>query len=380
VTKVLERLQSIQQDRQFPPVFALQIAEDLYISALFLRQELSAEFAVSLLIILGLSIIRDSGFLHEVYCRYVRRMKSDERIFLFMGREFYYMQQNLGAEFVSAPVIFVVVLTEYALGGAIGQPSVLTYDLTTSQREDLLIIYAVLIISKFVSAPIGWNLFEKRLMRLIDDCEDQIGSNGASSQQGNLKKENGINSAGTIGTVSNLSMDWKSSNPIGENSNKSSGSATPTATKRNTHRRGNAAMISSSPSLRSHGNSELDPTVAARSAVRLIRRNSYSRNAVNSNPVRGQGQEVENQSNRRDQRERNFLDVEKKTDPSSSERGDDEEYECEDKKSLLSASSRSSRLSRFTDVVQDPQVCENFFVCDNLRTIHASLLTHLIIG
>jgi len=157
----------------YAPLFILQITEDLVISLLFINERLGWELAVTVFLITTSNLLRDCGFFQESWCRYVKKMTKDDRIALYMTREYFYNQQNIVAESVASPIVFVVILTEY-LFADMASWTPFTEDQTTATREELLIIFSILISVRIPVGYLGWWLFMKRLKGLNRNLENWL--------------------------------------------------------------------------------------------------------------------------------------------------------------------------------------------------------------
>mmetsp|Transcript_15048 Transcript_15048/g.28644 ORF Transcript_15048/g.28644 Transcript_15048/m.28644 type:complete len:235 (-) Transcript_15048:58-762(-) len=106
---VLNRIQIIDKSAISPPLFPSQLGEDLAVSAVYLSANLDGEFALTLIFTLTLTLIRDSGLLHEIHSRLVAHRGNITRSAAFMAKQYFVMQQDLVAGFLSAPTIFIIV-------------------------------------------------------------------------------------------------------------------------------------------------------------------------------------------------------------------------------------------------------------------------------
>jgi len=185
---VLNRIQIIDKSAISPPLFPSQLGEvmsfrlhaipteyltpchkDLAVSAVYLSANLDGEFALTLIFTLTLTLIRDSGLLHEIHSRLVAHRGNITRSAAFMAKQYFVMQQDLVAGFLSAPTIFIIVLVEYVI--PIGTPK-LTAGLTQSKRKETLFVYVFIFLSSFPVAYLSWAIFKRRLQVYIEHVEN----------------------------------------------------------------------------------------------------------------------------------------------------------------------------------------------------------------
>ncbi|GAB5364921.1 hypothetical protein AAMO2058_001011800 [Amorphochlora amoebiformis] len=165
INQALDSARSVKRHSIFPPLFPLQLTEDLYISFLYLNERLRAEFAAALLFTILITLIRDSGVIHESWCRYGLGLE-DERIALYMAKEYFVSQQNAVCELVASPCVFVVILTEYIFADVKGFFPKFTPNMSGDVREEHLLVYLIVIFAKVPTGYIGWRLFKRRLKKL----------------------------------------------------------------------------------------------------------------------------------------------------------------------------------------------------------------------
>jgi len=175
--EVMENVSSIEADAVFPPLFSLQMAEELYVNLLFIRVSLSVEFAVTLVVITIWNLLRDSGVGQEIWFRFVRQEKREERIAMLMIQEYFFTQQNAVAEVISSPCAFIIVLTEYLLEPYGNQ---FARGLSRSSMEELLFIYAIVMVVKVANGYLAWRLFKLRIKKLQGYGNNIIEMSGAS--------------------------------------------------------------------------------------------------------------------------------------------------------------------------------------------------------
>jgi len=76
--EILFNVHSASKESKYPPVFALQLSEDLIIGTLYLQESLSSEFASSLMFLTFVNLVRDAGWVAEIYCRYLKGLKDEK--------------------------------------------------------------------------------------------------------------------------------------------------------------------------------------------------------------------------------------------------------------------------------------------------------------
>jgi len=161
VEEILFNVHTASKESKYPPVFAMQLSEDLVIGTLYLEESLSSEFATSLIFLTFLNFVRDAGWIAEIYCRHLKGITDEKEVALYMGDKYFQVQQNFVAEFIALSCIFVLVLTEYLLDGV--RSPLFTADLSRSNREELLMVYAASIVVRIPTIYAAWKIFKERL-------------------------------------------------------------------------------------------------------------------------------------------------------------------------------------------------------------------------
>eukprot|EP00467_Chlorarachnion_reptans_P025837 CAMPEP_0114500454 /NCGR_PEP_ID=MMETSP0109-20121206/7972_1 /TAXON_ID=29199 /ORGANISM="Chlorarachnion reptans, Strain CCCM449" /LENGTH=358 /DNA_ID=CAMNT_0001678115 /DNA_START=842 /DNA_END=1915 /DNA_ORIENTATION=+ len=162
--EILFNVHSASKESKYPPVFALQLSEDLIIGTLYLQESLSSEFASSLMFLTFVNLVRDAGWVAEIYCRYLKGLKDEKEVAIYMGDKYFQVQQNIVAEFIALSCIFILVLTEYIINGF--RSPLFTAHLSRSNREELLMVYALSIIVRIPTEYAAWKIFKARLKSL----------------------------------------------------------------------------------------------------------------------------------------------------------------------------------------------------------------------
>mmetsp|Transcript_11819 Transcript_11819/g.29112 ORF Transcript_11819/g.29112 Transcript_11819/m.29112 type:complete len:426 (-) Transcript_11819:43-1320(-) len=162
--EIIFKIHTATKESKYPPIFALQLSEDLIISTLYLEQSLSSQFAASLIFLTSFNLVRDAGWVSEIYCRYLKGLRHEKQVALYMGQKYFQVQQNMVAEFIALSSIFVLVITEYLLNGF--QSPMFTEGLSRSRREELLVVYAISITVRVPMSYVAWKFFKKRLKSL----------------------------------------------------------------------------------------------------------------------------------------------------------------------------------------------------------------------
>uniref|UniRef100_A0A7S2U3Z8 Uncharacterized protein n=1 Tax=Lotharella oceanica TaxID=641309 RepID=A0A7S2U3Z8_9EUKA len=88
----LKRIQLVERSSIYAPLFPLQLAEDLTVSAIYLSQTLNNNFAMILAFTVTLNFARDCGLIHEAWSRLVVHRKSITRTAAMMARNYFEMQ------------------------------------------------------------------------------------------------------------------------------------------------------------------------------------------------------------------------------------------------------------------------------------------------
>eukprot|EP00466_Bigelowiella_natans_P019647 jgi/Bigna1/82199/fgenesh1_pg.89_\ len=149
-------------------LFAWQFGQYFIVNALFLDGGLDGEFVVMFIVNMASSILRDSGILHEFFCKYIMKMTESTDIANEMREIYTLTQQNSLAEVLCAPLLLVMVMVEYAATGGetpLGIPIIMS-NVDRAKITDVLLIFVIMVSTNILIGWTGNHLFTKRMSRL----------------------------------------------------------------------------------------------------------------------------------------------------------------------------------------------------------------------
>eukprot|EP00467_Chlorarachnion_reptans_P001823 CAMPEP_0114503040 /NCGR_PEP_ID=MMETSP0109-20121206/9429_1 /TAXON_ID=29199 /ORGANISM="Chlorarachnion reptans, Strain CCCM449" /LENGTH=533 /DNA_ID=CAMNT_0001681029 /DNA_START=379 /DNA_END=1977 /DNA_ORIENTATION=- len=146
-------------------LYPLQVTENVAIGAIFAENNVSWVTFSGLLVFISVTeFVIDSGWA-AVWRYKLFRRGGNKNTFIseYLSKRYLQMQQKLFAEVFGPPLLFVIVLVEIYLSNSISTQAVLTENAQNSEPRDLIIVFAIYVITEIVTGFAGARIFDERM-------------------------------------------------------------------------------------------------------------------------------------------------------------------------------------------------------------------------
>eukprot|EP00468_Gymnochlora_sp_CCMP2014_P001064 CAMPEP_0167740344 /NCGR_PEP_ID=MMETSP0110_2-20121227/221_1 /TAXON_ID=629695 /ORGANISM="Gymnochlora sp., Strain CCMP2014" /LENGTH=191 /DNA_ID=CAMNT_0007624219 /DNA_START=945 /DNA_END=1520 /DNA_ORIENTATION=- len=143
------------------PVFSLQLFMEMSVSLIFVEADVLSQpisFCLLLLLVILVDLGMTSGFIAEMHCRYIKGIKNESGVALYMAKKHQLIRQKMFAEPVAAISVLLMTIVETFFGENLGVNYISDF---TGEKTKFGVLLGYLIL---IAVEVGLNSYGSRLL------------------------------------------------------------------------------------------------------------------------------------------------------------------------------------------------------------------------